>query len=109
MTFGEAITKARKGRQMLQKDVAARILKQDGEAISAAYLNDIEHSRRHPPNGKVIQQLADMLDLDADYLFFLAGRVPPDLLGLPADPDVIIRAVEALRRALESGTGSDSR
>ena len=55
MTFGEAITKARKGRQMLQKDVAARILKQDREAISAAYLNDIEHSRRHPPNGKVIQ------------------------------------------------------
>ena len=87
MTFGEAITKARKGRQMLQKDVAARILKQDGEAISASYLNDIEHSRRHSPNGEVIQQLADMLDLDADYLFFLAGRVPTDLLGLPADPE----------------------
>ena len=37
MTFGEAITKARKDRKLSQKQVAARTLKEDGLAISAQY------------------------------------------------------------------------
>ena len=59
-----------------------------------------QHER--PPDGQLIQQLADTLDMDADYLFFLAGRVPSDLLELPTDPAVKVRAVKTLRRTLES-------
>ena len=49
MTFGEAITRARKDKKLSQKQVAAGTLKEDGQAISAQYLNDIEHDRRNPP------------------------------------------------------------
>ena len=48
MTFGEVITQARKDKKLSQKQVAAETLKEDGQAISAQYLNDIEHDRRKP-------------------------------------------------------------
>ena len=103
MTFGEAITQARKERKLSQKEVAAATLKEDGESISAQYLNDIEHDRRNPPGGAIIRQLATILDLDADYLFFLAGRLPSDVLELSLDREDISQAMRAFRRNLRSG------
>ena len=79
MTFGEAITQARKDKRLSQKQVAARILKEDGKPISPQYLNDIEHDRRNPPGEPIVHQLADILDLNLDYFSFLAGRFPSDV------------------------------
>jgi transcriptional regulator with XRE-family HTH domain len=39
-TFGRIIAEARKALVISQKDLAARINKEDGEAISPQYLND---------------------------------------------------------------------
>ena len=100
MTFGEAITQARKERELSQKEVAARTLKEDGVAISAQYLNDIEHDRRNPPNEHIIRQLAKTLSLDEDYLFFLAGRFPSDVLELSQSREDISQAMKAFRRNL---------
>ena len=94
------ILKARPDKELLQRDVAAAIEKQDGVAMSASYLNDIERDRRNPPNAHIIRQLASTLDLDEDYLFFLAGRIPIDLLEVPHDQVTISRAVKTLRRTL---------
>ena len=100
MTFGEAITQARKGLQLSQREVAAKVLKEDGIAISAQYLNDIEHDRRNPTSEHIIRQFASILDLDEDYLFFLVGRLPSDLLGASRDKEDISNAMKAFRRNL---------
>lgn len=78
MTFGRTITAERKQRGMSQKDLAARIVKEDGTPISPQYLNDIERDRRNPPSEDLIIQIAEVLDLNADYLFYLAGQIPPE-------------------------------
>ena len=100
MTFGEAITQARKDRTLSQKQVAAGTLKEDGTAISPQYLNDIEHDRRNPPSENIVRQLADTLDLDLDYLLFLAGRFPSDVLEMPRDQEGIKMAMRAFRSSL---------
>ena len=100
MTFGEAITQARKDRTLSQKQVAAGILKEDGKPISPQYLNDIEHDRRNPPGEHIVRQLAKALDLNLDYLLFLAGRFASDLLDTPRDQEDIAMAMRAFRRSL---------
>ena len=100
MTFGEAITQARKDRTLSQKQVAAGTLKEDGTAISPQYLNDIEHDRRNPPSENIVRQLADTLDLDLDYLLFLAGRFPSDVLEMPRDQEGVKMAMRAFRSSL---------
>jgi transcriptional regulator with XRE-family HTH domain len=100
MTFGEAITKARKDKKLSQKQVAAGTRKEDGDAISAQYLNDIEHDRRNPPGEPIVRQLADALDLDLDYLLFLAGRFPSDVLEMARDQEGIKMAMRAFRSSL---------
>ena len=100
MTFGEAITRARKDKKLSQKQVAAGTLKEDGQAISAQYLNDIEHDRRNPPSEYIVRQLADTLDLDLDYLLFLAGRFPADVLEMSRDQEGIKTAMKAFRSSL---------
>ena len=104
MTFGQEITKARKDKGLSQKQVAAGTVKEDGLAISAQYLNDIEHDRRNPPSEYIVSQLAESLDLDLDYLLFLAGRLPSDMLELSRDRQDISSAMKAFRRNL-SGQG----
>ena len=100
MTFGEAITQARKDKRLSQREVAAKTLKEDGAAISAQYLNDIEHDRRNPPNEHIIRQLASILGLEEDYLFFLAGRLPSDVLEISQNSENISNAMKAFRRNL---------
>ena len=100
MTFGEAITQARKDRTLSQKQVAAGTLKEDGIAISPQYLNDIEHDRRNPPSEYIVRQLADTLDLELDYLLFLAGRFPSDVLEMSRNRSDITTAMRAFRSSL---------
>ena len=104
MTFGEAITRARKEKRLSQKQVAAGTLKEDGKAISAQYLNDIEHDRRNPPSEYIVGQLANALDLDLDYLLFLAGRFPADVLEMSRDQEGIKTAMKAFRSSLRGRT-----
>ncbi len=104
MIFGEAITQARKDKKLSQKQVAAGTLKEDSRPISAQYLNDIEHDRRNPPSEHIVRQLANILDLDLDYLLFLAGRFPSDMLEMSRDREGITTAMKAFRRNL-SGQG----
>jgi transcriptional regulator with XRE-family HTH domain len=101
LTFGRAISKARKALGMRQKDLAARVAKEDGSgAISPQYLNDIEHDRRSPSSGHLIRQFAGILDIPVDYLFALAGRLPDDLRPEHHDAATVVRAFADLRKTL---------
>ena len=82
---------------MTQKQLAGEVVREDGEAISPQYLNDIERDRR-VPSGEVIIALAKVLDLDSDYLHYLAKKWPDDLAGASLDPTQVRDLMFAFRQ-----------
>jgi len=78
-TFGQIIRERRQELGLSQKELAAKIKKDNGEAISPQYQNDIEFDRRDPPSEKMIAQYAELLKLHKESLILAAGRVPTDL------------------------------
>jgi len=97
-TFGQAISKARKDKGWSQKDLAAQIRREeDGESISPQYLNDIEHDRRNPSSDHMVQQFAAVLEIDADWLYFLAGRFPEDIRGKKLTAKEVTQAMRVFR------------
>jgi transcriptional regulator with XRE-family HTH domain len=106
MTFGKTVAAERKQRGMSQKDLAAHIVKEDGTSISPQYLNDIERDRRNPPSEDLIAQLAEALDLNADYLFYLAGQIPPAYRDGHRPREQVENAFVAFRRALTDAESS---
>ena len=107
VTFGSVISIRRKELKLNQKELAARVLKEDGSSITPQYLNDIEHNRRSPTTDHMVSALAEALDLQADYLFILAGKVPPAEIRLAASskPEQVNQAMVAFRRALTPRQG----
>lgn len=102
-TFGQIIAEARKALGLSQKDLAAKVRKEDGEPISPQYLNDIEHDRRNPPSEFIIEQLAKHLKLLKDPLMAAAGMWPTDIRDKlrGADPKTIEQAFTAFRKVLK--------
>ena len=100
-SFGRAIASARKDLGLSQKDLANKILKDDGEAITPQYLNDIEHDRRSPSSDHLVLQFAKVLNIKGDVLYWVAGRVPGDVTRKQASPERIERAFTAFRRVLK--------
>src|ERR1700692_3877487 len=81
-TFGTVLSEARKAKGMSQKELAAKVKKEDGQPISPQYLNDIEHDRRNPPSEFIIGQMAEFLAFDKDMLCLAAGTIPSDLMKM---------------------------
>lgn len=102
-TFGQIIAEARKALGLSQKDLAAKVRKEDGEPISPQYLNDIEHDRRNPPSEFIIEQLAKHLKLRPEPLIAAAGMWPEDLREklAAADPEAVQQAFTAFRKTLK--------
>ena len=102
-TFGQIIAEARRALGISQKDLAANIRKEDGEAISPQYLNDIEHDRRDPPSEFFIEQFAKNLKLSTEHLIAAAGRWPTDIREkiAAADAKTVEQAFTAFRKALK--------
>lgn len=102
-TFGQIIADARKALDISQKDLAAKILKEDGGPISPQYLNDIEHDRRDPPSEFFIEQFAKHLKLLKEPLIAAAGLYPADIRDkiAGADPKAVEQAFTAFRKVLK--------
>ena len=96
-TFGSFLSEARKKLNMSQKDLATRILREDGEPISPQYLNDIEKDRRNPSSDHMIQQFAAALNLDKDYLHYLVGNLPDDIRRRNLNQEQVSQAFRAFR------------
>src|SRR4051794_7549529 len=99
-TLGRAIADARRAKGMSQKELASLIQKEDGGAISPAYLNDIEHDRRSPTSDSLIRQFAKALGEAEEYLFVLAGKIPDDIRLKAKDRDRIVEGFTNFRRAI---------
>ncbi|MDP6072629.1 MAG: helix-turn-helix transcriptional regulator [SAR202 cluster bacterium] len=100
MTFGQAIAAARKELGVSQRELALKVLKEDGAPISPQYLNDIERDRRNPPGDHLLAQFARELELDEDYLYFLAGKFPSDVRSGTPNPKRVKEAFKAFRHTL---------
>ena len=102
-TFGTIISEARRAAGLSQKELAAKIKKEDGLAISAQYLNDIERDRRNPPSEHLIAQFATELKLSKNYLLAAAGTLPDELKQLVNDssPQAVERAFQAFRKTIK--------
>lgn len=102
-SFGRAIISARRQLGWSQKDLAAKIRKEDGQPITPQYLNDIEHDRRSPSSDHMVQQLATIFEINADILYWLARRVPDNVTqpGASVTPKQIENAFVAFRRELK--------
>jgi len=110
MTFGQAISDARKLKQLSQKQLAAMVLKSDGNAISPQYLNDIERDRRNPPGEYLINQFAKILDIPEEYFYFLANAIPPKYRRFnPDNPTQVLEAFEAFSRSYKRAEGSQEK
>jgi transcriptional regulator with XRE-family HTH domain len=91
-TLGAAISAGRKKLNLSQKQLAERL------TISPQYLNDIEHDRRSPSSDHMIQQFAQELGLSADWLYYLAGKMPDDVRRAKLDAKQVARGFAAFRR-----------
>ena len=100
MTFGQVISEARKEKGTSQRELALKVVKEDGAPISPQYLNDIERDRRNPPGDHLLEQFSRELDLDLDYLYFLAGKLPTEFRSRPSSPKQVKEAFKAFRRTL---------
>lgn len=102
-TFGGAVASARKALGWSQKELASRVLKEDGTPITPQYLNDIEHDRRSPTSDHMVTALAQALSQNPDYFFLLAGKVHPiDVRSVAeAGPELVHKAVLAFRSTLK--------
>jgi transcriptional regulator with XRE-family HTH domain len=99
-TFGQAITQGRRTLGISQRELAARIIKEDGEPITPQYLNDIEHDRRSPSSDHMVRQFAEVLGQSPDYLSWLVGKLPSDVRRENVRPERVDEAFFAFRQAL---------
>jgi HTH-type transcriptional regulator, competence development regulator len=69
--FGPTILKARKAKGYSQRELAKLV------GLDFTYLSKLENDRAdYPPKEDVIRKIATELDINAEELVFLAGRIP---------------------------------
>jgi transcriptional regulator with XRE-family HTH domain len=102
-SFGGAIASGRKAKSMSQKELAAKIIKEDGQPITPQYLNDIEHDRRSPSSDHMIRQFAKILDIEETALYGLSGVLSEqDQKAVRrSTPEKVDAAFLAFRKALK--------
>jgi transcriptional regulator with XRE-family HTH domain len=98
--LGQFISTKRKELGLSQKDLASRIVKEDGAAISPQYFNDIELGRRHPSSDHILHQFATQLKVDPEALYLLAGQIPDDIRRESYPPEAARPAFHAFLQAL---------
>lgn len=102
-SFGRLIASARKSKELSQKELAALVIKEDGEAITPQYLNDIEHDRRSPSSDHIVNQFARVLGLKPGPLFASVGvfREEDRNRIKKSTPEKVDEALLAFRKALK--------
>jgi transcriptional regulator with XRE-family HTH domain len=102
-SFGTAVASARKNKGWSQKELAAKVIKEEDQApITPQYLNDIEHNRRSPTSSHLVKQFARVLDIDPEVLFAIIGMLPEKERKLvsKSTPGAVGEAFVAFRRKL---------
>jgi hypothetical protein len=64
----------------------------------------VEHDHRYPPEDYLIEQMAKIVGISPDVLYFHANRQPPDVKN-EAEQDRLEAAYRAFRKVLGVTTG----
>ncbi len=100
LIFGQQIKRARKEKGYSQRALAKLI------GIDFTYLSKIENNRAdYAPKEEIIRSLAKHLELDAEELIFLAGRIPSGYEELLKQN---YQTMPALFRRIKNSTPIDS-
>jgi transcriptional regulator with XRE-family HTH domain len=99
-TFGQIVREARKKAGITQRELAAKLKREDGRPVDPPYLNAVEHDHRYPPEDFIIEQIAKIVGISADMLYFHANRHPPDVKTEEADQERLEAAYRAFRKVL---------
>src|SRR2546430_14604732 len=95
-TFGQVLREARKKAGITQRQLAARLKREDGRPVDPPYLNAVEHDHRYPPADYLIGQMAKIVGISPDVLHFHADRQPP-AVKTEADEERLRGAYRAFR------------
>ena len=96
--LGKVVSSLRLQRGLTRRQLVDRVRNDIGErGMSAQYLSDIESGRRTSISASLLTALARALDVDLNYLFFLAGKLSPDLQEVAIDQQSLQRAIEGFR------------
>ena len=86
--FGKFVRQKREAKQIGLREMARMI------RVSPTYLSKVERDEFPPPAEDKIKAIADILDLDADELLTLGGKVSSDLTEIiKYGPPVMIQAL----------------
>jgi transcriptional regulator with XRE-family HTH domain len=99
-SFGQVVREARKKAGFTQRELAARLKREDGRPVDPPYLNAVEHDHRYPPEDYLIEQMAKIVGISADVLYFHANRQPPDVKTEGMDQERLEVAYRAFRKAM---------
>jgi transcriptional regulator with XRE-family HTH domain len=96
-TFGQLVRRRREEKRYGLREAAGRI------GITPTYLSKIERGEFKPPSEETIRGIARLLELDADDLIMLAGKIPSDLVRIilerPREMITLLRAASGLSAA----------
>jgi transcriptional regulator with XRE-family HTH domain len=93
------LKEARKKAGLTQREVAGCLRREDGRPVDPPFLNAVEHDHRYPPEDFLIEQVAKIIGISPDVLYFHANRQPPDV-KTEADQGRVEAAYRAFRKAL---------
>lgn len=108
-TLGGELRAARKQRGWRLVDVASRV-REKRQPMSNGFLCDLEHNRKYKlmyPPDEVIKALAKVLELDADWLLYLAGRMPRDIIEARLGEKQVRKWMATIRRVIAIERGED--
>jgi transcriptional regulator with XRE-family HTH domain len=99
-TFGQILREARKMAGLTQRELGAQLKREDGRPVDPPrYLNAIEHDHRYPPEEYLIEQMAKIVGVSPDVLYFHANRHSADVKA-EANQERLDAAYRAFRKAL---------
>lgn len=99
MHLGEVIRWERREANLSQTELAERL------GISKQYLCDIEAGARKPGDEELIAKLVEALPtrhINPDWLYFVIGKLPPDLVGIDVSATDVALAFHVFRRLVQS-------
>jgi len=98
--FGKRIRQLREAKRKTDPSFSLRQFS-DAVGISATFLSKVETGEFDPPKPEKIIKMAELLEVDADELLALAGRVDPELNEIIKEQPKAM--ADLLRTAREQG------
>jgi transcriptional regulator with XRE-family HTH domain len=71
-TFGQALREARRSRNVSQRELAREV------GVDFSYISKIENDRLPPPAADTIVRICEVLEVPAEELLALKGKMPSD-------------------------------